>query len=68
MGNQEFCINQEVVIEPRHENRPSWKGLIGKKARIVSCHTKVVVVELDESKELFILQQKDIRLSNEENN
>ena len=68
MGNQEFCINQEVVIEPKFGSRPSWKGLIGKKARIVSCHTKVVVVELDESKELFILQQKDIRVANEENN
>lgn len=63
-----FSVNGEVVIRPKHENRPCWKGLIGKKARIVSCYTKAVVVELDESKELFVLQKKDIRVANEENN
>ncbi len=61
-----FSVNEEVIIRPKHENRPCWKGLIGKHARIVSHHTKAVIVELLDSKELFVLHRKDLRISNED--
>jgi hypothetical protein len=67
MEIKEFCTNQEVVIKPKFVKRPCWKGLAERKAKIISVHTKAVVVELVDNGELFVLQKKDIKDAYEEN-
>jgi hypothetical protein len=65
MGNQEFCINQEIVIEPIGKRAAAnWKDIKGKKAKIISMHAKAAIVELNDCKELFVLLKKDIRRAN----
>lgn len=65
MEEVKISINQMVVIrKAKKSNTKFWQELEGKRARVVSVHTRAAVVELEEGKQLFVVGIKDLQVEN----
>jgi hypothetical protein len=58
-------INQMVEINKSNpRDSKFWKELQGKRARVVSVHTRAAVVELEENKQLFVIKIANLKVVN----
>jgi hypothetical protein len=65
MEEVKISINQKVIIhKAKKTNTKFWQELEGKRARVVSVHTRAAVVELDQDKQLFVVGIKDLQVEN----